>query len=151
MPSTLASRPPLHLPTPVASSPSTVHVLTVFIPATLLLQVEEEHKRDALFSRLKTIIASAYPSGKLFLYGSCASSFGVKNSDIDVCLAIEREREREGEGEGEKEKEGGEVSRVEVITKVAEVLRQAGMTSVQVRGGGKRGGLMEQVLGRAHS
>ena len=36
--------------------------------------------------------------------------------------------------------DGGEVSRVEVITKVAEVLRQAGMNGVQVRGEGKRKG-----------
>ena len=70
MPSSLASRPSLHLPTPGARSSSLVNLLTVYIPATLLLQVEEGHQRDALFSRLTTIIASACPSSKLSLYSA---------------------------------------------------------------------------------
>lgn len=88
----------------------------VALVSSLLPTADEERRRDALLERLKGITRTAYPESTLHLYGSCANSFGVRGSDIDVCLAID----------------GPTVSRVEVLTRMSTLLRTHGMANVQV-------------------
>ncbi|GJP46348.1 hypothetical protein CLOM_g5647 [Closterium sp. NIES-68] len=89
------------------------HLLTLF--RSLEPTAEEAQRREALMRLLGRVTAVAYPQAQLYLYGSCANSFGVRNCDVDICLALE----------------GPDVSRVEVITNMANALRAEGMRNVQ--------------------
>ncbi|CAI5952658.1 unnamed protein product [Closterium sp. NIES-65] len=61
---------------------------------------EEAERKEQLMRTLTRVAGATYPSAQLFLYGSCANSFGVRNCDVDVCLALD----------------GPDVSRVEALT-----------------------------------
>ncbi|CAI5483704.1 unnamed protein product [Closterium sp. Yama58-4] len=89
------------------------HLLALF--RSLEPTAEEAERKEQLMRTLTRVAAATYPSAQLFLYGSCANFFGVRNCDVDVCLALE----------------GPDVSRVEVITNMASALRAEGMLSVQ--------------------
>ena len=78
-------------------------------------KVETQRQCD-FFERLQAIVASHWPTAKLHLYGSCANTFGGRNSDIDVCLAVEEEG----------------VVKAEAVTKMATILREENMQNVQV-------------------
>jgi len=54
---------------------------------------------------------------RLYLYGSCASSFGVSKSDIDVCLTIQ----------------DADVDKSKIIMKLADILQSDNLQNVQVR------------------
>ncbi|KAF3327110.1 terminal uridylyltransferase 7-like isoform X1 [Carex littledalei] len=81
-----------------------------------LVPAEEEiAKQRQLINSLNNLISREWPHARLHLYGSCANSFGVSNSDIDVCLSI---NERE-------------LGKAEIILKLAEILEAGNLQNVQ--------------------
>eukprot|EP00245_Coleochaete_scutata_P003226 TRINITY_DN14662_c0_g2_i3.p1 TRINITY_DN14662_c0_g2~~TRINITY_DN14662_c0_g2_i3.p1 ORF type:complete len:1149 (-),score=216.24 TRINITY_DN14662_c0_g2_i3:878-4324(-) len=82
---------------------------------SLIPTAEEETRRRSFLNRLDALVAREWPGARLFLFGSCANAFGVCNSDIDVCLAVE---------------DSG-ATKAELVTKMASILRGEGMRSVQ--------------------
>lgn len=82
-----------------------------------LVPAEEEiAKQRQLINSLNNLISREWPHARLHLYGSCANSFGVSNSDIDVCLSI---NERE-------------LGKAEILLKLAEILEAGNLQNVQV-------------------
>jgi len=57
-----------------------------------------------------------WPNAQMHLYGSCANSFGTSHSDVDVCLEMEI----------------GTEGAVEVLLRLADVLRTDGFENVEV-------------------
>ncbi|KAE8725980.1 Nucleotidyltransferase family protein isoform 2 [Hibiscus syriacus] len=55
---------------------------------SLIPPEEERTKQKQLLALLEKLVCNEWPKAQLFLYGSCANSFGVSKSDIDVCLAF---------------------------------------------------------------
>ncbi|KAK6920225.1 PAP/25A-associated [Dillenia turbinata] len=82
---------------------------------SLIPAEEEKAKQKQLLTLLEKIVSKEWPNAKLFLYGSCANSFGVSKSDIDVCLAIEDEG----------------IDKSEVLLKLAELLQSDNLQNVQ--------------------
>ncbi|KAK6918461.1 TUTase nucleotidyltransferase domain [Dillenia turbinata] len=82
---------------------------------SLIPAEEEKVKQKQLLTMLEKIVSKEWPNAKLFLYGSCANSFGVSKSDIDVCLAIEDEG----------------IDKSEVLLKLAELLQSDNLQNVQ--------------------
>ncbi|KAL2337418.1 hypothetical protein Fmac_011864 [Flemingia macrophylla] len=76
---------------------------------------EEKLKQKQLVALLEKLVSKEWPTAKLFLYGSCANSFGVSKSDIDVCLAIEE----------------ADVDKSKVIMKLADILQSDNLQNVQ--------------------
>jgi len=68
-------------------------------------------------AHLENLVAKEWPHAKLYLYGSCANSFGFPKSDIDVCLAIE----------------GDDINKSEMLLKLAEILESDNLQNVQVK------------------
>lgn len=87
------------------------------IYGSLIPPEEEKLKQKKLVALLEKLVSKEWPTAKLYLYGSCANSFGVSKSDIDVCLAIE-------EADMEKSK---------IIMKLADILQSDNLQNVQVR------------------
>lgn len=87
------------------------------IYGSLIPPEEEKLKQKQLVAILEKLVSKEWPASKLYLYGSCANSFGVSKSDIDVCLAIE-------EADMEKSK---------IIMKLADILQSDNLQNVQVR------------------
>ncbi|CAI8607360.1 unnamed protein product [Vicia faba] len=56
---------------------------------SLIPPEEEKLKQKQLLGLLEKLVCKEWPMARLYLYGSCANSFGVSKSDIDVCLAIQ--------------------------------------------------------------
>lgn len=83
---------------------------------SLLPTTAEVERRNEFFSRLEDMVSRKWPTAKLHLYGSCANSFGVRNSDIDVCLALEDEN----------------AVKADAIKKIADILEEESMDQVQV-------------------
>lgn len=77
---------------------------------------EEKAKQKQLLTLLEKLVSKEWPEAKLYLYGSCASSFGVCKSDIDVCLAIQ----------------DADIDKSEVILKLADILESDKLEDVQV-------------------
>ncbi|MCD7460783.1 UTP:RNA uridylyltransferase 1 [Datura stramonium] len=50
---------------------------------------EEKSKQKQLLALLDRGVSKEWPDARLYVYGSCANSFGFSKSDIDICLAIE--------------------------------------------------------------
>ncbi|XP_042390498.1 UTP:RNA uridylyltransferase 1-like [Zingiber officinale] len=67
-----------------ALSPSFLSIFESLVPAE-----EEKAKQKQLFQLLQNLVNRKWPNAKLYLYGSCANTFGFSKSDIDVCLAID--------------------------------------------------------------
>lgn len=78
---------------------------------------EEKVKQSQLLMLLEKIITKEWPGARLYLYGSCANSFGFSKSDIDVCLTIEP----------------GNIDKAEVVLKLADILQSDNLQNVQVR------------------
>jgi DNA polymerase sigma len=77
---------------------------------------EEIAKQEQLLMALSRLINKEWPNSNLYLYGSCANSFGFSNSDVDLCLAIE----------------DTEMSKVDIILKLAEILQAGNLQNIQV-------------------
>lgn len=88
--------------------------LSVF--ESLIPADEERVKQKQLLTMLKKLVCKEWPEAKLYLYGSCANSFGFSKSDIDVCLAIEL----------------GSMDKSDVVLKLAEILQSDNLQNVQV-------------------
>ncbi|KAM7512054.1 hypothetical protein LguiB_010929 [Lonicera macranthoides] len=82
---------------------------------SLIPPEEEKMKQKQLLMLLEKHVAKEWPEAQLYLYGSCANSFGFTKSDIDVCLAIE----------------DAEVSKSEVLLKLADILQSDNLQNVQ--------------------
>lgn len=65
---------------------------------------------------LKKLVKKEWPDADLHLYGSCANSFGVSNSDIDICLAID----------------DSETTKADILLRLADILQLNGFQNVQV-------------------
>ncbi|XP_077248122.1 nucleotidyltransferase family protein [Tasmannia lanceolata] len=82
---------------------------------SLIPPEEEKAKQKQLLSSLEKLVNKEWPRAQLYLYGSCANSFGVSNSDIDVCLAMDDD----------------DVSKAEILLKLAEILESDNLQNVQ--------------------
>ncbi|KAJ7513911.1 hypothetical protein O6H91_23G048900 [Diphasiastrum complanatum] len=91
----------------------TIQLLEIY--KFLIPSAEEEMKRRKFFSQLDGVVNKKWPGAKLFLYGSCANAFGVRNSDIDVCLNVEDKQ----------------MSKAELVMRMAEILEADNMQNVQ--------------------
>lgn len=78
---------------------------------------EEKAKQKQLMALLEKHVNKEWPEARLYLYGSCANSFGFKKSDIDVCLAIDDLN----------------VNKSEVLLKLADILQADNLQNVQVK------------------
>ncbi|KAJ6328507.1 hypothetical protein OIU77_010238 [Salix suchowensis] len=76
---------------------------------------EETAKQKQFFMLLEKLVSKEWPEARLYLYGSCANSFGVSKSDIDVCLAIE----------------DAEINKSKVLLKLADILQSDNFQKVQ--------------------
>ena len=83
---------------------------------SLIPPEEEKGKQKQLLTLLEKLVSKEWPEARLFLYGSCANSFGVSKSDIDVCLATE----------------DPDVNKSDVLLKLADILQSDNLQNVQV-------------------
>ncbi|XP_062200597.1 UTP:RNA uridylyltransferase 1-like [Phragmites australis] len=92
-----------------------------FTPSFLLIfeslvpSEEEIAKQKQLLTALSRLINKEWPNSRLYLYGSCANSFGFSNSDIDLCLSIDDK----------------EMSKVDIILKLADILEAGNLQNIQ--------------------
>lgn len=77
---------------------------------------EEKEKQKQLMALLDKHVTKEWPEARLFLYGSCANSFGFRKSDIDVCLAM---------GDAD-------IDKSEILLKLADILKSDNLENVQV-------------------
>ncbi|KAL9434995.1 hypothetical protein AB3S75_021290 [Citrus x aurantiifolia] len=82
---------------------------------SLIPAEEEKAKQKKLLTLLEKLVCKEWPDARLYLYGSCANSFGVSKSDIDVCLAIN----------------DSEINKSEVLLKLADILQSDNLQNVQ--------------------
>ncbi|KAA8515962.1 hypothetical protein F0562_019141 [Nyssa sinensis] len=82
---------------------------------SLIPAEEEKAKQKQLLTLLEKLVGKEWPEARLYLYGSCANSFGVLKSDIDVCLAIEVADNKKSE----------------VLLKLADILQSDNLQNVQ--------------------
>ncbi|XP_047153944.1 UTP:RNA uridylyltransferase 1 [Vigna umbellata] len=82
---------------------------------SLIPPEEEKQKQKQLMALLERLVSKEWPAAKLYLYGSCANSFGVSKSDIDVCLAIEE----------------ADMDKAKIIIKLADILQSDNLQNVQ--------------------
>lgn len=83
---------------------------------SLIPPEEEKVKQKQLLSLLERIVSHEWPEARLYIYGSCANSFGFSKSDIDVCLRID----------------DVEFSKSEILLKLADMLQSENLQNVQV-------------------
>jgi len=83
---------------------------------SLVPSEEEIAKQKQLLTSQSRIINKEWPNSKLYLYGSCANSFGFSNSDIDLCLSIDDKG----------------MSKVDIILKLADILQAGNLQNIQV-------------------
>ncbi|XP_042511124.1 UTP:RNA uridylyltransferase 1 isoform X2 [Macadamia integrifolia] len=82
---------------------------------SLIPAEEEKAKQKQLMTLLEKLVNKEWPNAQLYLYGSCANSFGVSNSDIDVCLAID----------------DTDFNKSEILLKLADILQSDNLQNVQ--------------------
>jgi DNA polymerase sigma len=82
---------------------------------SLIPSEEEEQRQDKFLTQLDRLVSRDWGCAKLFLFGSCSNGFGVRNSDIDICLSVDDEHS----------------SKAELVTKMAAILRSDDMQNVQ--------------------
>ncbi|KZV57619.1 hypothetical protein F511_03079 [Dorcoceras hygrometricum] len=81
-----------------------------------LIPAEEEIiKQKQLLTVLENLVTKEWPEARLYLYGSCANSFGFSKSDLDICLAMEDEN----------------VDKCEILLKLADMLKSESFQNVQ--------------------
>lgn len=83
---------------------------------SLIPAEEEKAKQKQLLTLLEKLVCKEWPKARLYLYGSCANSFGVSKSDIDVCLAIE----------------DADINKSEILLRLADILQSDNLQNVQV-------------------
>lgn len=83
---------------------------------SLIPPEEEKAKQKQLLALLDKIVSKEWPGARLYVYGSCANSFGFSKSDIDICLAIE----------------DANIDKSEVLLKLADMLQSDNLQDVQV-------------------
>lgn len=84
---------------------------------SLIPSEEEKEKQKQLMALLNKHVTREWPGARLFLYGSCANSFGFRKSDIDVCLAL---------GDAD-------IDKSEILLKLADILKSDNLENVQVQ------------------
>ncbi|KAK8570459.1 hypothetical protein V6N13_003137 [Hibiscus sabdariffa] len=82
---------------------------------SLIPPEEERTKQKQLLALLEKLVCKEWPKAQLFLYGSCANSFGVSKSDIDVCLAFNEDIN----------------DKSEILLKLADILQSDNLQNVQ--------------------
>ncbi|KAJ8573245.1 hypothetical protein K7X08_009756 [Anisodus acutangulus] len=82
---------------------------------SLIPPEEEKTKQKQLLALLDRIVRKEWPDARLYVYGSCANSFGFSKSDIDICLAIE----------------DANIDKSEVLLKLADMLQLDNLQNVQ--------------------
>ncbi|KAA8520552.1 hypothetical protein F0562_014808 [Nyssa sinensis] len=82
---------------------------------SLIPTEEEKAKQKQLLTLLEKLVTKEWPEAQLYLYGSCANSFGVSKSDIDVCFAIEN----------------ADLNKSDVLLKLADILQSDNLQNVQ--------------------
>lgn len=82
---------------------------------SLIPPEEEKLKQKQLMALLEKLVCKEWPEARLYLYGSCANSFGVSKSDIDVCFAIN----------------DANLDKSEVLLKLADILQSDNLHNVQ--------------------
>ncbi|GLT39492.1 hypothetical protein SLA2020_136800 [Shorea laevis] len=82
---------------------------------SLIPPEEEKAKQKQLLASLEKLVCKEWPEARLYLYGSCANSFGVSKSDIDVCLAIN----------------DSDLNKSEFLLKLADILQSDNLQNVQ--------------------
>ncbi|XP_038708163.1 UTP:RNA uridylyltransferase 1-like isoform X2 [Tripterygium wilfordii] len=87
----------------------------LLIYESLVPPEEEKAKQKQLLMLLEKLVNKEWPQAQLYLYGSCANSFGVSKSDIDVCLAME----------------DADINKSEVLLKLADILQSDNFQNVQ--------------------
>ncbi|KAL9685718.1 hypothetical protein QQ045_023169 [Rhodiola kirilowii] len=87
----------------------------IAIYESLIPTKEEKAKQKQLLSSLERLVNQEWPNAKLYIYGSCANSFGVSKSDIDICFALE----------------GADNSKPEILLRLAEILESDNLKNVQ--------------------
>ncbi|PKA47743.1 poly(A) RNA polymerase GLD2 [Apostasia shenzhenica] len=91
-------------------TPSLMSIFESLVPAE-----DEIIKQEQLLLTLKKLVKKEWPDAELHLYGSCANSFGVSNSDIDICLAIK----------------DFYTSKLDILLKLADILESNDLQNVQ--------------------
>ncbi|XP_073151856.1 UTP:RNA uridylyltransferase 1 isoform X2 [Henckelia pumila] len=97
---------------------SDIHRLSVpFISLyeSLIPAEEEKVKQKQLLTVLESLVSKEWPGARLYLYGSCANSFGFSKSDLDICLATEDEN----------------ADKCEILLKLADILKSDNFQNVQ--------------------
>ncbi|EEF50424.1 poly(A) polymerase cid, putative [Ricinus communis] len=92
-----------------------LNVSFLAIYESLIPPEEEKSKQKQLLTLLEKLVNKEWPEARLYLYGSCANSFGVRKSDIDVCLAIQ----------------DADINKSEVLLKLADILQSDNLQNVQ--------------------
>lgn len=87
----------------------------IAIYESLIPPEEEKVKQKQLFSLLERIVSQEWPDARLYIYGSCANSFGFSKSDIDVCLRID----------------DADFNKSEILLKLADMLQSENLQNVQ--------------------
>uniref|UniRef100_A0A7N0SZT3 RNA uridylyltransferase n=1 Tax=Kalanchoe fedtschenkoi TaxID=63787 RepID=A0A7N0SZT3_KALFE len=87
----------------------------IAIYESLIPTAEEKAKQKQLLTSLEKLVNREWPNTKLYIYGSCANSFGVSKSDIDICFALE----------------GADNNKPEILLRLAEILESENLTNVQ--------------------
>lgn len=82
---------------------------------SLIPAEEEKAKQTQLLTLLENLVCKEWPTARVYLYGSCANSFGVSKSDIDVCLAIDDQ----------------DINKSEMLLKLADILQSDNLQNVQ--------------------
>nr|GEW32452.1 UTP:RNA uridylyltransferase 1 [Tanacetum cinerariifolium] len=82
---------------------------------SLIPSEEEKEKQKQLMALLNKHVTREWPGARLFLYGSCANSFGFRKSDIDVCLSL---------GDAD-------IDKSEILLKLADILKSDNLENVQ--------------------
>lgn len=63
--------------------------LLIFLSERLKQSDEDLQKREKICQELQEFIGAEYPTAKLELFGSTKNGFGLKGSDMDICLSFE--------------------------------------------------------------
>ncbi|KAG9142400.1 hypothetical protein Leryth_025424, partial [Lithospermum erythrorhizon] len=82
---------------------------------SLIPPKEEKDKQEKLLTILRSLVKKDWPEAQLYVYGSCANSFGFSKSDIDICLVIQNM----------------DINKSEVLLKLAETLESNNLQNVQ--------------------
>ncbi|XP_073278061.1 UTP:RNA uridylyltransferase 1-like [Primulina huaijiensis] len=101
--------------TPCRSDINRLNVPFIVRYESLIPSEEEKVKQKQLLTVLENLVIKEWPEARLYLYGSCANSFGFSKSDLDICLAMEDEN----------------ADKCEILLKLADILKSDNFQNVQ--------------------